>query len=166
MIIWLTGLPCSGKTTIGETVRDALHSPLTPVEFLDSEAMRGCLWPELGYSEKDRSYNVARLVFLARLLVRHGVTVIVAAVSPRRMDRLLARALCPEGQFIEVHLACAPDICMARDTRGVYEKFRNTGAGFIYEPPTDPELVLRTGESMPGECAARVVAYLRQHHGG
>jgi adenylylsulfate kinase len=148
--VWLTGLSGAGKSTITEALVPELRAAGRKVEVLDGDVVRTHLSKGLGFSREDRDLNVARIAFVAHLLARNGVAVIVAAVSPYRQAREDARRLI--GDFIEVHVAPPLEECVRRDTKGLYQKAlageieRFTGVSDPYEPPENAELVLDTSK--------------------
>ena len=164
--IWLTGLPCSGKTTIAYAVAEALGSN---VEILDGDEVREFLSRDLGFSKADRDTQVLRVGWVAKTLAKHGVTVLVSLVSPYADARDKVRALHGEAgvDFYEVHIATAADVAEARDVKGMYAKARAgeiahfTGVDDPYEAPTTPDLVVRTEWESVAESAARVLELVR-----
>ena len=124
-VVWLTGLSGAGKTTIATALEAALRGlggrgGPPRVELLDGDVVRTHLSRGLGFSREDRDANVARIAFVADLLARNGVLVLVALVSPYRGARETARALI--GDFVEVHVAALLEACIERDTKGLYRK--------------------------------------------
>jgi adenylylsulfate kinase len=165
--VWFTGLPSAGKTTIANLVGRRLAEDGRPVEVLDGDVVRAHLSRGLGFSKADRDENIRRIGFVAGLLTGHGVTVLVAAVSPYRAVRdELRTTIGRVGDFLEVHVA--PDLatCRARDVKGLYARQARgelrglTGVDDPYEPPLAPELVLDTAAELPEASAARVLALL------
>ncbi len=148
VVVWFTGLSGAGKTTIASALAPQLHALGRKVEVLDGDAVRTHLSRGLGFSREDREINVARIAFVAHLLARNGVFVLVAAVSPYRAAREDARRVI--GDFVEVHVAPPLEECIARDTKGLYEKAlagaipQFTGVSDPYEPPERAELVVDT----------------------
>jgi adenylylsulfate kinase len=146
-VIWFTGLSGAGKTTIALEVCRALRAGGTAVEYLDGDVIRSVM-PQTGFSRADRDAHVRRVAFLASRLEHHGITVVVALISPYRDGREFARSLC--GRFIEVHVATPLPVCEARDVKGFYARARRgeitqfTGIDDPYEPPIDPELCVDT----------------------
>lgn len=144
-VVWLTGLPAAGKTTIAEALAAKLAGRV-PVEVLDGDAVRAHLSKGLGFSREDRDTNVARIAFVAHLLARNGVLVIVAAISPYRAARDDARRQI--GDFVEVHVVTPLAECIARDPKGLYRRALAgeltgvTGIDDPYEPPLCPELTV------------------------
>jgi adenylylsulfate kinase len=147
-VVWLTGLSGAGKSTIATALAPELAAAGRRVELLDGDVVRTHLSRGLGFSREDRDLNVARIAFVAHLLARNGVAVIVAAVSPYRQARADARATI--GDFVEVHVAPPLEACVERDTKGLYAKAlageipQFTGVSDPYEPPDAPELALDT----------------------
>jgi len=137
------------------------------VEVLDGDIVRTHLSKGLGFSREDRDLNVGRIAFVAHLLARNGVYVIVAAVSPYRAAREAARALI--GDFVEVHVAPPLEECVTRDTKGLYAKAlageipQFTGVSDPYEAPTSAELTLDTSRMTRDESVARVIGHLTEH---
>jgi adenylylsulfate kinase len=163
-VVWFTGLPSAGKTTIANLVAKRLEHAGVPYEVLDGDVVRTHLSKGLGFSKADRDENIRRIGFVAGLLARHGVTVLVSAISPYRDVRDEVRATV-DG-FVEVHVATSLATCQARDVKGLYAKHARgelrglTGVDDPYEAPLDPELVLRTEDESPEASAERVLAYL------
>jgi adenylylsulfate kinase len=164
VVVWLTGLSGSGKTTIADALALELVAAGKRVEVLDGDAVRTHLSKGLGFSREDRDTNVARIAFVAHLLARNGVFVVVAAVSPYRAAREAARKTISD--FVEVHVAAPLDACIARDTKGLYEKAlagevpQFTGVSDPYEPPETPELTLDTSSIDVAASVRRVQAKL------
>lgn len=165
--IWLTGLPCSGKSTVSQVVASELKRRGCRVEILDGDVIRTQLSQGLGFSREDRDTHIQRISFVAQLLTRNGVIVLVAAVSPYFRGRQDARKLV--GSFIEVHVACPLSECERRDVKGMYAKAREgqisafTGVSDPYETPVLPELVLDTLTRTPRESGQEVLEYLERH---
>jgi adenylylsulfate kinase len=162
--IWLTGLPCSGKSTIARELARRLLRRGRRVEVLDGDLIRQSLSYGLGFSREDRDRNVLRVAFVANLLSRNDVVVIVAVVSPYRQARAEARQLLQ--RFFEVHVDCPVEECERRDVKGMYKRARAgevrgfTGVDDPYEAPLEPELAVSTNFQSSDESAARVEAKL------
>jgi len=155
--VWLTGLPCSGKSTISVLLADLLRKKGKSVEILDGDTQRAHFADEIGFSKKDRDFQVQITAYLAKLLSRNGIVVIVALVSPYRQAREDARKEIPN--FIEVYLDCSVNTCAERDVKGMYKKaiageiLQFTGISDPYEPPLHPEITFNTEKQTPEECA-------------
>jgi adenylylsulfate kinase len=165
--LWFTGLSGAGKTTISEIVEKELRERHGKVEVLDGDIVRTNLSKGLGFSREDRDTNVLRIGFVAELLARNGVGVIVSAISPFKEARDQVRRNIGEG-FVEVYVDAPLEVCAERDVKGLYKKAfageigRFTGVSDPYEPPAAPELRIKTDEEEPHESASRVMAKLEE----
>jgi adenylylsulfate kinase len=162
--LWFTGLSGSGKTTISEIVERELRDRERPVEVLDGDIVRTNLSKGLSFSRDDRNINVLRIGFVANLLTRNGVGVIVSAISPYKEARDQVRRRIVD--FVEVFVDAPLEVCADRDVKGLYKKAfageieQFTGVSDPYEPPNAPDLVLKTDEETPAESAQRVIEKL------
>ena len=144
-VVWLTGLPASGKSTLALAVRDRLHGNAV---MLDSDALREVLGAT-GYGPADRDAFYTVLGRLATLLADQGHVVLVAATAPRRAYRDALRTTA--AWFLEVHVAASRAVCEGRDAKGLYERARAgqaptlPGVGDDYEPPLHPDVVATGG---------------------
>ena len=165
-VLWLTGHSGAGKTTLARSLERSLQERSLDAEVLDGDEVRRELSPELSFSKEDRDRNIMRIGYVARLLARHGVCVIVAAISPYRETRAAVRERCMN--FIEVFVDCPLDVCEKRDVKGLYRKEREggipnfTGKTDPYEPPLDPEITLRTDREDLEESEGKVLAALER----
>jgi adenylyl-sulfate kinase len=168
IVVWFTGLPASGKSTLAARVQHALSEEGRQAVILDGDAMRRGLCRDLGFSSEDRAENVRRVAEVARLFVDAGLIVLVALVSPLRVDRAKARALFGPGELIEVFVDTPVGECEARDPKGLYARARAgavtdlTGVGSPYEPPETPDLVVNTAGKSIDESAGEVLGYVRR----
>ena len=166
-VIWLTGLPAAGKSTIATLVAEQLRARGVHVRVLDGDALRRTTSRDLGFSRTDRDEHVARTARLAAEAAKQGGVVIVALVSPFRAGREAARAVIGAG-FKEVHVQATVAACIRRDPRGRYrralagELAQFTGISDPYEAPESPALVLDTEHESPQRCAGRVLALVGQ----
>ncbi|MEY4544079.1 MAG: adenylyl-sulfate kinase [Pseudomonadota bacterium] len=164
--VWLTGLPCSGKSTLATELAAVLRARGKSVEVLDGDVVRTNLSRGLGFSREDRDINIRRIGFVAHLLSRNGVVVLVAAVSPYAQAREQVRELI--GDFIEVHVRCPVAECERRDVKGMYARARAgqlqhfTGVDDPYEQPLRPELTVHTERETPAASASHVIALLER----
>lgn len=165
-VLWLTGVPSSGKTTLGRMLCEQLEEQGFVVQLLDSDELRTVLTPELSYSRQERDWFYSVIVYLAGLLADNGVNVIIAATGARRAYRDAARKRLV--RFAEVYVQCAPAVCRERDPKGLWEKVARgeisglPGADEPYEEPPAPEALVDTGETSADEAAAEVLAQLQE----
>ena len=164
--VWLTGLSGAGKSTIATALTGELRRRGRAVEVLDGDVIRENLSKGLGFSKEDRDTNIRRIGFVAELLARHGVIVIVAAISPYREVRDEVRVRV--GDFVEVHVGCALEELVRRDVKGLYRKAlageitNFTGISDPYEEPLSPEVVIDTTDETLADSVARVIAALQR----
>jgi adenylylsulfate kinase len=162
--LWFTGLSGAGKTTVGEIVEKELKDRGLRVEVLDGDIVRTNLSKGLGFSREDRNINVLRIGFVANLLTRNGVAVIVSAISPHKeaRDQVRRRII----DFVEVFVDVPLEVAAERDVKGLYKKAfageieQFTGVSDPYEPPAAPDLILKTDEETPEESARKVIEKL------
>ncbi|NJL07004.1 MAG: sulfate adenylyltransferase subunit CysN [Methylacidiphilales bacterium] len=163
LVVWLTGLSGSGKSTIANLVERRLVAQGFHTMLLDGDSLRLGLNSDLGFDAISRTENVRRAGEVARLLHDAGLIVIAALVSPFRADRARVASLLPEGRFFEVFVDAPLDVCRERDPKGLYAKAEAgriahfTGRDQAYEPPTAPALTLRTDLESAEIAAERVV---------
>jgi adenylylsulfate kinase len=163
-VVWMTGLPSGGKSTLAEMLEAQLVGRGLRVERLDGDELRTHLSKGLGFSREDRDENVRRVGWVARVLARHGVIAIVALVSPYRKTRDEVRA--GTRDFIEVWVKASLDECVRRDVKGLYRKAlagelpHFTGVSDPYEPPLHAEVVVETDRQTPAESVATILAVL------
>lgn len=163
-VLWFTGLPCSGKSTIADKVAEELIALNMKVERLDGDIVRKSLTSDLGFSKEDRDKNIERITFVAKLLSRNGVAVLISFVSPYISARENARD--ETTNFIEVYVKCPVEICEQRDVKGMYNKAREglikdfTGMDDPYEEPKNPEIVTNTDKESIEKCVEKIMTYL------
>lgn len=159
--VWFTGLSGAGKTTIRMAVEQALRTQGHKVEVLDGDIVRENLTKGLGFSKADRDENIRRIGFVAHLLTRNDVIVLVSAISPYREIRDEVRGKI--GDFVEIYVNAPLSVCEQRDVKGLYKKARAgeikqfTGIDDPYEAPLNPEVECRTDLETLEESTARVL---------
>lgn len=162
--VWFTGLSGAGKTTIRMKVEQQLREQGYRVEVLDGDIVRQNLTKGLGFSKEDRDENIRRIGFVAHLLSRNGVIVLVSAISPYREIRDEVRSKIKD--FVEVYVNAPLGVCEQRDVKGLYKKARAgeikqfTGIDDPYEPPLHPEVECKTDQESLAESAAKVLQRL------
>ncbi|MCP3060213.1 adenylyl-sulfate kinase [Myxococcus sp. K38C18041901] len=167
-ILWLTGMSGAGKSTLSRALRERL-APERAVEVLDGDEVRTWLTRGLGFSREDREENARRIGHVARLLARHGVGVIVAAISPYQGSRAEVRALAAQVQvdFVEVYIEAPLDALISRDVKGLYKKAlagelpHFTGVSDPYEAPESPDVTVRSATEPVEAGVERVLDALR-----
>ena len=165
--LWFTGLSGAGKTTVADIVEHELRERIGVVEVLDGDIVRTNLSKGLSFSREDRDTNVLRIGFVANLLTRNGVAVIVSAISPYEEVRDQVRRDIGDD-FVEIYVDAPLQVCAERDVKGLYKKAFSgeipafTGVSDPYEPPAAPELHIKTNEEEPQESARRVISKLEE----
>ncbi len=168
--LWLTGLPSAGKTTLARALRRSLLDQGHRVEVLDGDELRTHLTRDLGFSREDREENVRRVGFVASLLARNGVLVLVPVIAPYASARSAVRELHDASgtAYVEVHVATPLDVCSDRDVKGLYARQRSgrlsglTGVDDPYEEPVSPDLRLDTTDRGLDESVAELRSLLEQ----
>lgn len=164
MTVWFTGLSAAGKTTLNEAVSVRLRAKGYAVESLDGDVLRQNLWKDLGFSKQDRDENVRRIGFVAHLLSRNGIIVLVSAISPYRAVRDEVRSRI--GDFVEIYVNAPVEVCEKRDRKGLYGKARAgqihgfTGVDDPYEPPLQPEIECHTDRETIVESVEKIIRYV------
>ena len=163
-VLWFTGLSGAGKSTLSVPLAERLQREGRRVEVLDGDEVRTHLSKGLGFSKEDRDENVRRIGFVCQLLSRNGVAAIAAFISPYREIRDEVRARI--GRFVEVYVECPLETLIERDVKGLYKKAlageiaNFTGVSDPYEPPLNPEVVVRTSDEAPEQSVATIMARL------
>lgn len=165
-VVWITGIPASGKSTLANLLKDYCKEKKLPVDILDGDEIRKTLSKDLGFSEKDRKEHNRRVIIVAKLLAKNGIITIIPLISPYRETRDLARKDIP--RFVEVYVKTSLEECMRRDPKGLYKKAKAgditdlTGFQSTYEAPLNPEIILDTEKHSKEECLDMMVSRLRE----
>jgi adenylylsulfate kinase len=164
-VVWIEGLPCSGKTTLAREASQRLAAEGREVEVLDGDEVRRMFSPELGFSRKDREMHARRVSYVAGMLARHGIVAFVAMITPYETSRQAARATVGE-RFSEIWLRCPLEVCRRRDAKGLYRRDRAPGSSKVtgvddpFEEPLSPDLVVDTSTDPVATSTERIVEYL------
>ncbi len=166
-IIWLTGLSGSGKSTIANQVEKMLVASGHHTYLLDGDNVRHGLNKDLGFTDQDRVENIRRISEVAKLMVDAGLIVLAAFISPFRSERLMAREMVEDGEFIEVFINTPLEVTEERDVKGLYKKARRgelknfTGIDSPYEEPASPDCEIRTTTMTPVQAAEIIINFLK-----
>jgi adenylylsulfate kinase len=159
--LWLTGLPCSGKTTIAKRLKEELDNRAFKAVLLDADDIRNKLNVDLGFSPEDRKENLRRVAHVAKLFNDNGNFVIASFVSPNDEYRKMVKEI--TGNFKLVFVKCSPEVCQKRDVKGMYKKAKAgeiknfTGVSAPFEEPLDADIVIDTERSTVEECVREVL---------
>lgn len=162
-VIWFTGLSGAGKTTLAEKLTAYLKKNGQKCELLDGDTVRN-IFPQTGFSKKERDEHVKRMGFLASMLERNGVTVVASFISPYRESRDFVRKMCKN--FVEIYVSTSLEVCEKRDVKGLYKKARRgeitsfTGIDDPYEAPLEPEITINTAEETVEKSFEKLLAFL------
>jgi len=165
-VVWLTGLPGSGKTTIARELERELKVRGLKFEVFDGDEVRKNLSKGLGFSKEDRDTHNKRVIYVCKLLTRNRVNAVVSLISPYRSTRAYAREQLPK--FVEVYLKCSVEECIRRDPKGLYKKAlageisNMTGIQDPYEEPVNPEVVLDTEHDSSEHNIQKVLSKLEE----
>jgi adenylylsulfate kinase len=170
VIVWMTGLSASGKSTIAVILEQMLLHLKKNAYRLDGDNIRMGLNKNLGFSAEDRAENIRRIGEVAKLFTDAGTITICSFISPYRKDRDAVRAGCKPGEFVEVYVHVPLEMAEQRDPKGLYKKARaalasGKGMGFTgvddpYEAPEKPEILIETEKQSAEESAKQILAYL------
>lgn len=168
VLLWLTGLPSSGKSTIAYTVEHALVKRGHLAYVLDGDNIRFGLNGNLGFSAEDRTENIRRIGEVGKLFVDGGFLTLASFVSPYSADRDAVRELMGEGDFVEIFIDAPVEICEERDPKGLYKKARTgeisnfSGISDPYEVPEKPEMIIKTADWTAEEAAVLIIEMLEK----
>lgn len=166
LVIWLTGLPCSGKTTLSREMEKVFLNRGFPVQRLDGDVVRETISKDLTFSKEDRDKNIERMSYIAQMLSDNGVHVVSAFVSPYKETRDFTRSLC--NNFVEVHVSCGINKCKERDVKGMYAKAERgeigdfTGVQDPFEEPENPEVIVNTEIEKIEESLQKIIDYIEK----
>jgi adenylylsulfate kinase len=165
-VIWCTGLPSAGKTTIATMLKPKLKQFGVNAEILDGDILRKELSPELGFDKHEIYMHARKVIFLCKLLQQNRIVSIVSAVSPHKEIRDFIRH--EIGNFVEVYIKCSLDTCIKRDCKGLYKKAINgkmhnlIGLQIPYEEPVNPEVIADTEHDSRDNIVNKIVSKLKE----
>lgn len=169
-VLWFTGLPSSGKSTIAHKVELELYKRGIRTYVFDGDNIRTGLNKDLGFSEADREENIRRIAEVVKLFIDAGIVVLTAFVSPLRKYREYVKNLLDKDEYIEIYVKCPPEKCAQRDPKGHYEKaklgiIKNfTGVDGLYEEPLSPDLVIETDKLSISDSVKAVLNLLENRN--
>tara|TARA_B100001287_G_C22669938_1_gene524782 strand:- start:1135 stop:1737 length:603 start_codon:yes stop_codon:yes gene_type:complete len=165
-VLWFTGLSGSGKSTIANATEKLLFDEGFQTYILDGDNVRMGLNKDLGFSPEDRTENIRRITEVAKLFADSGSLVLTAFISPYLEDRIQAREIIGQEDFIEIYIKADLSVCESRDPKGLYKKARAgeikgfTGIDAPYEAPKNPELIIESDKYDVDTCAEKIVDFL------
>jgi len=163
--LWLTGLPCAGKTTIAKRLKEELDNRGYQTTHLDGDDVRGELNKDLGFSPEDRKENLRRIAHVAKLFNKNGTFVIASFVSPTNDLRTMIRSIA--GNFKLVYVKCSLEECEKRDVKGMYKRARKgeipefTGVSAPFDEPKDVDIIVNTEKDNLEECVKHILVKLK-----
>ena len=166
MVVWLTGLSGSGKSTIANLVEMELFIQGIHTYLLDGDNLRHGVNKNLGFSHDDRVENIRRISEIGKLFVDAGIVTLIAVISPYKKDRDEVRQKFNKNEFIEVYVKCSLEECEKRDPKGLYKKAREgkiknfTGIDQEYEEPILPELIIDTSKQSIKTSVSQLIDYI------
>lgn len=165
-VIWFTGLPASGKSTIARTLEKMLYLNNIRAYVLDGDNVRHRLNSDLGFSREDRRENIRRIIEVAKLFVDTGIIVLAAFITPFKKERDIIRSQFKDINYIEVYVKCDIKECIRRDPKGQYKKAQRgvisnyTGISSPYEEPENPDLIINTQELSVEKSVKMLLDYM------
>jgi adenylylsulfate kinase len=168
-VIWFTGLPRSGKTTLAEALSEALTEKGFFCHVLDGDKVRQGINSDLGYSLADREENIRRVAEICRILTDNGIITLCSFVSPTEKIRNRAKKIIGEKDFMEIYVSTALETCEERDKYGLYKKSRTgeikdfTGISSPFEVPVDPDFIVDSGKNTVEDCINEIMVGVLPH---
>jgi len=167
IVLWFTGLPSSGKSTIAHVLEKMLHDMGLKTYTFDGDNVRHGLCSDLGFSPEDRAENLRRIGEMIKLFLDAGIIALAAFVSPLKEDREKVKKIVGKENFVEIYCRCPVEVCKLRDPKSMYKKAETgeikyyTGVSAPYEEPENPDIVLDTHLFSIEECIEKVFNYIK-----
>lgn len=162
-VIWMTGLPCAGKTTIARRLEEKIPN----IAILDGDQLREWLSPK-DFSREGRNEHNKKVAHLAKLLIKHNVPVCVSLISPYKENRQNARDVIGSDKFLETFVKCSLNECETRDVKGMYKKARAneiknfTGISDDYDIPENPDIIIDSEKNDLDSCVEQIIKNLKE----
>jgi len=169
IVLWLTGLSGSGKSTIAKELEKLLHQQQILTTVLDGDNIRSGINNNLGFSLSDRQENIRRIAEVAKLFCQTGIVTICSFVSPTTKIRESAKSIIGSKYFYEVYIDAPLEVCEQRDVKGLYKKARAgiikqfTGIDAPFEIPIAPDVHIKTNELSIKQAANKVCNFAMPH---
>lgn len=169
VVIWMTGLPASGKSTLARQLEVSLLERNYLTHWLDGDNLRAGLTSDLGFSEEDQYENIRRSSEVAKLFMESGLITICTFISPTQHQRSLARRIIGATSFLEVYVSCPLEVCVQRDEKNMYSRALRgdvtnlSGVSFPFEAPRNPWIELRTNYYSAEDCINQLLEQLMPH---
>ena len=166
IVLWFTGLSGSGKSTLAHALEEKLFQKGCKTFVLDGDNVRHGLNSNLDFSETGRTENIRRISEVSKLMLESGLIVMTAFISPINIDRIKARKLISNDDFIEIYCKASLETCETRDVKGLYKRARAgeiknyTGIDSPYEVPKNPELIIDTDNQSLEESVSTILSFL------
>jgi adenylylsulfate kinase len=167
-VIWLTGLPSSGKTTIASALKPKLDKLGIHSQILDGDVMRKELSPNLGFNRQDRYEHVKKVIYICKILSNNGIVSIVPIISPDKEIRAYVRNQL--GNLLEVYVKCSLETCIKRDCKGLYRKALEgemtnlIGLHDPYEEPVNPEVIAETEHQSLDDITDNIILKIKEYN--
>ncbi len=166
IVIWLTGLPGSGKTTLAFTVAEKLTENGYFCQILDGNILRNGINRDLGFNMNDRAENIRRAAEISKIMIGNGIITLCSFISPTNKIRNIAKEIIGQNDFIEIYISTPVEVCEARDSNGLYKKARKgeipdfSGVSSVYEKPEHPDMVIDTSNSSNELDSQRIIDFI------
>lgn len=169
IVLWVTGLSGSGKSTIANFVEKILFKNGINTYLLDGDNIRSGLCSDLGFNISDREENIRRLGEVVKLILDTGMIILVSVISPYRYQREMISRMLGKENLLEIFIDTPIDVCERRDPKELYKKAHLgeisnfTGVQSIYEIPEKPDIILNGTDSLE-KNSQKLIKILHDHN--